>query len=498
MKKYIYLLIITFMVSFMASFGTASCAPSTEPDKTATESDDNKKEKSNNKNDEKQKSQDDDDKSENKKDNTKEKDDNKDDSENNDKDDEDKDEEDEEEVYMPASRQMLAVDLNNDLILFNQNEDEIINPGSLVKIATAITAIDLCKGEIKKKVTVPDDALENYSRSDGNVGLLAGEVLTIEELIECMLLADAGDCAFALARITAKSYDEFIDAMNETAKNAGAEKTVFTDPTGCESENQKTTLSDMYLITKYALQNEKFASIVKTNGIEIAANKTYNKKRYIFNTNQFVCKYYSDMHYNPYMEGVKGYVNSDDDCGMIAKYTVGNTNLLLLCSESYIEDNLNYSYNDIEYLIEYVNETYTETVIVKKEEFIHEVKLNNAKDTNRILLASSNATRALLPLYYDRNKITKEITVDDNITAPIKKGEVLGKMVVYYDGTKCGESDLVAYNDVESSMTEYLKQKIDTLISSWYFKTAVAVCISAFVILTVIRNVNKKKSKKKK
>ena len=398
--------------------------------------------------------------------------------------------EEKEKPYSPHGKYLLSVDMGSDLVMYEKNADQSVEPSGFTKIVTAITALELAD-DISKTVAVENGILEDFDYNNQNIGLKYGEIISIADMIKAMLIYDAGDCAIALAHSIGKSYDEFVEAMNETSKKAGAENSVFVHPAGFEAKGQKTTLTDMYYITKYALKNETFADIVNTERIEIAPTNKYEQSRILFNTNQFISTYYSLDHYNANVYGVKSYTANADDCGVIAHYNDAKNNLLLLCAQSDTANGNNYAYNDVEYMISHAKETYTQVTVVEKEKFMSEVSISNGKNTNRLLLVSEERITTMLPKEYDTQLLKVETSTKEKVNAPIQKGDVIGKVTVYYDGKKCGETNLLAYSDVEKSTAVFLKNVLLQILTSIYFKLGIVLLILIFILRMI--QINRKK-----
>lgn len=395
--------------------------------------------------------------------------------------------------YLPHSKYMLAVDMKSGLFTYEKNSDESFKPGGLVKILTAITVLENVK-DINKKVTVPEGILEDYDYDCGNIGLRYGEILSVRTLLEAMLIYDAGDCALALAHTTAESYEKFIALMNDTAKKAGAKKTVFSNPAGNDTKAQNSTLRDMYLITAYALKNKTFSQIVSTDRIEIAPTNKYPQSRILFSTNQFLTTYYSLDHKSEYVKGVKSYYNSENDCGVIALYQDSADSYLLLCAGSdRIEDN-NYSYNDAKFILNYSKQNYKQTVLVRNEEIISELKLPNGKQSDHVLAVSNGTIQMKLPISYKQSDIRIETDIKEKIMAPVKKGEKLGTATVYYGENKCGTVDLIAYSDIGHSTSNLIKYWMSIVLNSTYFKIIIITLLALFIFKTIKLNRKKRKN----
>lgn len=397
-------------------------------------------------------------------------------------------------TYSYHSKYMLLADLGSDLVLYEKNCEDEIAPSGFAKILTAITVLEQCS-DITKKVTVKDGILKDYNYNNRNIGLKYGEKISIEDLLKAMLVYDAGDCAIALAHSVGDSYESFVDKMNETAKNAGAQNSSFVHPSGFNAKGQKTSLMDMYYITKYALKNKTFAEFVSLDRIEIKPTNKHSESRILFNTNQFITTYYSLDHYNANVYGVKSYYNDTENCGVIAKYNDLQNNLLVLCAGADTIEGNSYAYNDASHLISYAKENYTQVNVVNKERFMAEVDIANGKNAPRLLLVTQDRIKTMLPTNYDSELLEIKTQTKDEIYAPIKKGDVLGKTTVYYDGKKCGEVNLLAYSDIEKSNIVFIGKKLSLIFESVYFKLIVALIIFAFIYKLLD---NKKKAKREK
>ncbi len=395
-----------------------------------------------------------------------------------------------------SSECYLLADLSSNLFMREKNSDKEIEPSGFAKILTAITVLDY-EDDIYKKVSIPKDILEGYNYANRSIGLKYGEKISVYDMLRAMLVYDAGDCAIALAHCVGKSYDDFVTLMNQTAKKAGAKSSNFLHPAGFKMDGQKTTLTDLYYITKYAMKNDTFSKTVNMDYIEIAPTNMHERKRVLFNTNEFLTTYYSLDHYNPDVYGVKSYYNSDKNSGVIAKYSDAKTSLLILCAGAKTIDGNNLSYDDAQYLIEYAKENYTPVVLIESNQFMSEVKIPNGKNADNLLLVNDSKIKTMLPKNYEEKLVEIDIQTNKKILAPIKKGDVMGKAIIKYGDKKYGEVNLLAYSDVEKSVFKHLKNKILAFTNSATFKLITVVFILIFILL-YIDKIRKGKVRKRK
>jgi len=226
--------------------------------------------------------------------------------------------------------------------------------------------------------------------------------------------------------------------------------------------------------------------------IEIEPTNKHGK-RTLFNTNEFMNKYYSLDHYNPNIHGVKTYKNDGENSGIIAKYTESGNNLLIICAKSPTKDGENMAYKDVNYFIEYTKKHFTPVTVVENDRFMSEVKIPNGKNKDNLLLVNDGAIKVMLPNNYKQNLIKIDVVKKDNILAPIKKGDALGKAIVYYDNKKCGEVKLLAYSDVERSFLAH----IDTKVSNFTKSVAFKIIISLFILVLILIIANRNKQSKR-
>lgn len=152
-------------------------------------------------------------------------------------------------------------DLKSGKVKYAKNIHEKMNPASLTKVLTALCAL---------KYGNPDDVLtasENvYINESGAVklGLKAGDTMTMDQALHCLLLKSANDVAVLIAENVGGSIEGFSDMMNEMANSLGATNSHFVNPNGLTDTGHYTTAYDLYLICNEAVKYDKFVEIIHT------------------------------------------------------------------------------------------------------------------------------------------------------------------------------------------------------------------------------------------
>ncbi|PKR78891.1 D-alanyl-D-alanine carboxypeptidase [Halalkalibacillus sediminis] len=156
-----------------------------------------------------------------------------------------------------SARNAIVMDMNTKEILYEKNANESREIASITKILTAIVAIE--QSELDDRVTISPYA----SRMAGSsIYTKAGQVYTLEDLVNGLLLRSGNDAAVAIAEHVAGSEKGFAYLMNEKARWIGMDNSSFQNPHGLDEEGHYSTAYDMALLTTYAMNsNEQFKEI---------------------------------------------------------------------------------------------------------------------------------------------------------------------------------------------------------------------------------------------
>ena len=149
--------------------------------------------------------------------------------------------------------------VNNSQVLYAQNIHEQLYPASTTKLLTAYVALKY--GKLSDIVTVSENATQ-FESSAQVCGLQAGDQLTLEALLNGLLLYSGNDNAVAIAEHISGSVAEFATLMNKEASKIGATNTHFMNPHGLHEDDHYTTAYDLYLIFNECIKDERFVNII--------------------------------------------------------------------------------------------------------------------------------------------------------------------------------------------------------------------------------------------
>lgn len=197
----------------------------------------------------------------------------------------------------------VLMDADTGTILYSKGLDAQRYPASITKIMTALVVLENCS--LDEQVVMTETGMADAYSGSSNVIPTLGEVFTVEQCLEMLLVKSANDIASQLAEHTAGSVAAFADMMNARAASLGCTNTHFVNASGLEDENHYTSARDMALIMQAAIQNEVFRSILQMQSVEIPATNTSGPRYY--NTHVYLMQPDSNFYYSGCLGGKTGY-----------------------------------------------------------------------------------------------------------------------------------------------------------------------------------------------
>lgn len=196
----------------------------------------------------------------------------------------------------------ISYDLTTDTLIYAKNENTKLPIASLTKIMTAIIALE--NMNLKDNLTVTKSAA---SIGEDSMGLSEGEKIAVEDLLYGLMLNSGNDAAETLAQGSKFTKSNFVYLMNKKAEDLGLADTHYTNPSGLQGDGQQySTAKDLLVITRYALNNPKFAEIVSTYEHDMPQETTH-KAYILYNETNLLTTY----------KGVKGVKTGfTDEAGM--------------------------------------------------------------------------------------------------------------------------------------------------------------------------------------
>lgn len=216
------------------------------------------------------------------------------------------------------------LDNKTEKILFSKNENEKMYPASTTKIVTAILTLENCN--LDDVVTVSYNAVMSIPDGYSSAFLQIGETLTVEQLLQLLLVHSANDAANVLAEHIGGSIESFVAMMNTKVNELHLSNTHFTNTFGKHDDNHYTTAQDLATIMKYCIKNETFRKIAGSASCAIPATNKYGARKYN-STNELIIPN-SNYYYPNLTCGKTGYTSQAGDCLVSCSY---KDDLELIC-----------------------------------------------------------------------------------------------------------------------------------------------------------------------
>jgi len=392
-------------------------------------------------------------------------------------------------------------------ILYEKNSEKIVYPAANVKIMTAIIVLENVY-DLESEIEISQSVINKSAGSalvlDPKVSV--GEIFTVENLLNAMLLWGANDATLALAEYAAEDIPAFVDKMNAKALELGCSNTVFTNPTGIHSAEMHTTVSDMAKIMFYASKIQKIMDITSSNIYTIPPTNTERSARTKINRNHFVSKGTYSQYYYEYARGMNyGSTAEAGDClTTIADQSALSYLCVLMGSKATRipeSDSMRLNcFYDARSLFEWAFAMYSYKTVVSTKDKACSVEIRLSANRDNITLVPDADISVLLPQNVDiEREITTEIAIfEDDLVAPVEKGQQLGKLTVYYDGEVVGTARLLSNSDVEPSNILYVLDQIKLIVSGGWFKASVIIFIIIFAFYVIVNLIRKSRKEQRR
>lgn len=347
-------------------------------------------------------------------------------------------------------------EVNSNTLMYAYNPDVKMYPSSLVKIVTALLAIK--EGNLNDIVTVKQDVLDSVPYYAASAKLIAGEEISLSDLIYCMMIGSANDAAAVIADHVSHSQVAFVQKMNNFAQELGCTGTHFVNVHGLHHERQYTTARDMARILAEAAKLDTFLKYFCATRYTVpATNKTPDGRALVTN-NYLMNNEVLDMYYDPRVIGGR---TATTETGLRSLASLAeNESMRVLCivmdsGSTYDEEGNTLVYGSFTETTALLNvglNGLKVAQILHKDQVLKQSAVENG--INDVVLGTASSVYSVLPEDVTISNLTYSFTNETHpINAPVELGQVLAAVQVWYDGQCVGQTELVAMNAVPLYVT---------------------------------------------
>ena len=285
-----------------------------------------------------------------------------------------------------------------------------------------------------QKITVSENA---SSMGGSQILLETGEKMTVQDLFKGVAIASGNDAVVALGEAIAGSEGAFVDMMNKRAKELNLKNTNFKTPHGLDAANHYSSARDMSIIARELVKHEKVLEF--TSVYEDYLRENTDKKIWLVNTNKLV-RFYDGV------DGLKtGYTK---DAGYCLTATAKKDGMRIIAVVMGEPDSKTRN-KEVSEMLDYSFAQYKVEDLLKNKESLGKYEVTKAKQKYVTIIPKENAT-ILKKKSEKLGNTTYEVKLKD-LKAPIKKGEVVGKLNIKENGKAIRTIDLTVKNNIKKA-----------------------------------------------
>lgn len=359
--------------------------------------------------------------------------------------------------FTDNARSIILYECNSDTLMYAYNVDEQQFPSSFVKILTCLIAVE--KGNLADMVTVRQEILNTLPNDAVSAELRDGEIISLEDLLYCMMVHSANDAAAVLADHVCGSQEAFVEEMNAYAQRLGCTATKFMNVHGLHHPEQLTTARDTARILAAAMKNEDFARIFNTAFYTVpATNKSTSRRlettNHLINNQEYAT--YFDLRVTGGRTGVTddGYrciaAASEADGLQMVSVVMGTHSVFE--EETYVIKIIG-GFLETSELLDMGYAGYKEAQILYEGQILKQQAVTNG-DSNVMLGCGTDISTVLPYGVRSEDLIYRYNDIPGAFQAPIEKGKVLSEIEIWYSSVCLAHVELVAMNDVASVLEQ--------------------------------------------
>lgn len=381
----------------------------------------------------------------------------------------------------------IVYELNSQTLMHAYNADKMIYPASFVKILTALIVCE--QTELSATVTVRDDVLNTVDDEAFSVNLLAGETLTVEDLLYCMMVGSANDAAAVLADYVSGGQADFVAYMNQYAQEIGCTQTNFTNAHGLHDESQYSTIRDTARILSKAMENELFCTVFGATHYTVPQTNLSEERKlstgnYLINDD--TVEIYKD---DRVTGGRTGVTASGYRCIATSAQSNGMNLICIITGAADVYEENGYSvkifggYTETSQLLDQACNGYSLKQILHKGQIINQKNVVNGDSD--VVIATTDSVYAVLPQGIKSEDLDfKIVYYEDELVSPVEKDRIIAVLEVWQNNICIGCVDLCTMNSVSSVQNEMVEIRDRTEKKVW--KTVVLIIFISVVGIVVI------------
>ena len=343
----------------------------------------------------------------------------------------------------------VLIEQSSGNVLYSHNAHEPLRPASVTKIMSLLLIMEaLDNGQITLEDQVP--CSETASSMGGSqIWLDTTETLSVHDMLKSICVVSANDCTVAMAEYIAGSEESFVQRMNAKAKELGMNDTTFKNCHGIDEDGHITSAYDIALMSRELLENHPTIK----NYTTIWMDSIRDGKSELVNTNKLIRNY----------KGATGLKTGSTSLALYNLSASATRDGLSLIAVIMKAPSTKVRFSEASKLLDYGFANYSCKSFGNKGDLVSNAPVNKGITSYVGLLLEKDA--GILLKKGSDEMIHQTVTMNENITAPIKQGDCLGKIIFTQNNEQLLEINLLAENDVAKNT---LWNLTTSLYTKWF------------------------------
>lgn len=391
----------------------------------------------------------------------------------------------------PSAGAVCLYSQDADAILYEKNADLQIYPASTVKIMTGLLGCIRLADRLSENVVITQEMLHSGA-GYRCLSLKVGDRVTVSDLLYGAICGGDTDACYAIAHLVSGSSAAFVQQMNQTAADFGANQTRYTNPTGIHDDFMVTTARDTLAIARHAAENALYMEISS------AEQYTCSNQTKLANRNALVTSHPTSFYYDSRCRGLNTGSTTQGGYCLVTAADNGTYSYLCVIMQEAKE---NQQYLDASSLLDWAYATFGEVQIVKEGTVICSLPVTLSDEVKNLDLVTAGSYSGFFPKnVMDGDDLSLDyVTSVSKLEAPVREGQQGGFLTVTYQGKRLCAIPLVTNASAPKNAFLGALQQIRSLTAKRSFR---AFLVCAFVLfscyLTVLLILYRRKKKRRR
>ncbi len=394
------------------------------------------------------------------------------------------------EEFNVKAEKAIIMNMETGTVLYDKGANDIVYCGFLPRLMTCIMLVD---ADIPLDTVIEvHEKTKSLTPQMSSAGIVGGDEISLGDLMNAVLVCNSQEAAVAIALyLSDGDMYSFIESMNAKARQIGATDTNFANVTGYYSSStlSYTTAKDAAKISCYALSLDY---ILERSNLRYANLSINGKTKKVYAKNSLVDS--ASEYYYKKASGLALHGDANVGSSMVSMTEDKNVRFVCVAISS---QGIVQTYTDMKDMLIFAINEYKYFTVVNKNAPVKEIPVILGKDRDYVVVATDKEISISLPKSSDMSSIQNVVSLPEELTAPVKKGEIIGTMTVFYDGEEIGTVNLIAQTNIDLDVVaQYTKHITDFFSNKYFWATAITLFLIVLFYIILTQMINSKKMRR--